>query len=94
MSIYPLEEADSDLLDDNDAEHYVNMIVDDAVPKTLMLEEIVKALSSDIQLQQVRKGISSGQLVKTEAMEPYFYCRSELFCQGKRRTEGQKDCRP
>ena len=94
MSRYPLEEADSDLLDDNDAEHYVNMIVDHAVPKTLMLEEIVKALSSDIQLQQVRKDISSGQWVKTEEMEPYFYCRSERFCQGKHRTEGQKDCRP
>ena len=40
MSGSPSEEADDHLLDDDDAEHYVNMIADHAVPKTLMLEEI------------------------------------------------------
>ena len=82
MSRSPSEEADDHLLDDNDAEHYVNMIVDHAVPKTLMLEEIAEASSSDIQLQQVRKSISSGQWVKTEKIKPYFHCRSELSVKG------------
>ena len=58
------------------------MIVDHAVPKTLMLEEIAEASSSDIQLQQVRKNISSGQWVKTEEIKPYFHCRSELSVKG------------
>ena len=42
MSGSPSEEADGDLLDDDDTEHYVNMIVDHAVPKTLTLEESPK----------------------------------------------------
>ena len=58
------------------------MIIDHAVPKTLMLEEIAEASSSDIQLQQVRKSISSGQWVKTEEIKPYFHCRSELSVKG------------
>ena len=82
MSRSPSEEADDHLLDDDDAEHYVNMIVDHAIPKTLMLEEIAKASSSDIQLQQVRKSISSGQWVKIEEIKPYFHCRSELSVKG------------
>ena len=51
MSRSPSEEADDHLLDDDDAEHYVNMTVDHAVPKTSTLEEIAEASSSDIQLQ-------------------------------------------
>ena len=78
----PSEEANGDLLDDNDAEHYVNMIVGHDVPETLMLEEIAEASSSDTQLQQVRKSISSWQWVKTEEIEPYFHCRSELSVKG------------
>ena len=58
------------------------MIVDYAVPKTLTLEEIAKVSSSDIQLQQVWKSISSGQWVKTEEIEPYFYCRSKRSIKG------------
>ena len=82
MSRSPSEEADDDLLDEDDAEHYVNMIVDHAVPKTLKLEKIAEASSSDIQLQQVWKSISSGQWVKTKEIEPYFHCRSELPVKG------------
>ena len=82
MSRSPSEEADGDLLDDDDAERYVNMIVDHAVPKALKLEEIAKAASSDIQLQQGRKSISSAQWVKTEEIEPYFHCCSELSVKG------------
>ena len=37
------EETDGDLLDDDDSEHYVNVIVDHAVRKTLTLEEIAEA---------------------------------------------------
>ena len=71
MSKSPSEEANGDLLDDDDAEHYVNMIVDHAVPKTLTLEEIAEASSSDIQLQRVWKSTSSGQWMKTEKIEPF-----------------------
>ena len=39
-------------------------------------------LRLDIQLQQVRKSISSGQWVKTEEIKPYFHCRSELSVKG------------
>ena len=82
MSRSPSEEADDDLLDDDETGHYVNMIVDHAVPKTLTLEEIAEASSSDMQLQQVRKSISSGQWVKTEKVESYFHCRSEFSVMG------------
>ena len=64
----PSEETDDDLRDDDDAENYINMIVDHAVPKTLMLKEIAKASSLDIELQQVWRSISSEQWVKTKEL--------------------------
>ena len=47
------------LIDSNDAEHYINMIVHHAVPCTLLLKEITKASSSNIQLEQDQNSISS-----------------------------------
>ena len=49
MSQSHSEGADVNLLDDDDAEHYVNMINMINVRKTLTLEEIAEASSSDIQ---------------------------------------------
>ena len=82
MSRSPSEEADDDLLDSDDAEHFINMIVDHAVRNTLMLEEIAQSFSSDIQLEQVWKSISSGQWVKTKKIEPHFHCHSKISVKG------------
>ena len=46
---------------DDTAEHFISMIVSDAVPKTCTLKELIDATKADDTLQQVMKFVTSGR---------------------------------
>ena len=46
---------------DDTTEHFISMIVSDAVPKACTLKELIDATKSDETLQQVMKFVTSGR---------------------------------
>ena len=54
------------------------MLVNDAVPKALTIEQIATSTHADECLLQVIESISPSNWVKTPATKPYFHMRSDL----------------
>lgn len=71
----PAQSSHSDI-----ATEYVNMILTDAVPKALGLQDISQATANDPTLQKVIQCLSSNW-VKTPDIQPYFPIRHDLTVQ-------------
>ena len=60
------------------AEDFVHMLVNDAVPKALTLEHIATATKADDTLLHVIESVTSSTCLKTPATKPYFPMRTDL----------------
>ena len=63
---------------DHVEEHHINMIVDDAVPKSYSREDIIKASIEDEVLIKIREAVQKGVWPKELKKHPYYNIRNEL----------------
>ena len=66
----------------NAAEHFINSLLYDAIPKTATIEEIQEASRNDESLRKVKEQIETEKLLKEPVYEPYYITMRELWIAG------------
>ena len=66
----------------NDAEHFVNSLIYDAIPKAVTIEEIQEASRNDELLNKTKEQIETEKWLKEPAYKQYYILRRELWISG------------
>ena len=74
----------------NDAEHFVNSLIYDAIPKAVTIEEIQEASRNDELLSKIKEQIETEKWLKEPAYKPYYISRRELWISGDIILKGSK----
>ena len=81
LSRQPLQDSNQDSGGEDEAEHFINHTVANAIPKAITLSELHLVSSNDEELQDIRKAIRSGKWTDP-SVKAYVMLKEELAIKG------------